>query len=112
LMNSVMGPLLSNVLPAPIRDKTYLSGGMLNLLNACKSLQSSHKSTLTGSTRRWLYSLFLAIDANFRLKLKTRAIKDPELGSGLAYFVDIVKFQNHLKNSTREDEVSLFISSV
>ena len=61
---------------------------------------------------RWLYCLFLAIDANFRLKLKTRGIKDPELGSGLSYFVDNIKFQEHLKNHTHEDEVRLSISSV
>lgn len=61
---------------------------------------------------RWLYCLFLAIDANFRLKLKVRGIKDPELGSGLAYFVNITRFQEHLKNHTNEDEVSLSVSSV
>jgi hypothetical protein len=61
---------------------------------------------------RWLYCLFLAIDANFRLKLKTRGIKDPELGAGLAYFVDTVKFQNHLKNHVHEEDVSLSISLV
>ena len=58
---------------------------------------------------RWIYSLFLAIDVNFRLKLKTRGIKDPELAAGLAYFVDVTKFQNHLKNHTHEEDVSLFI---
>jgi len=55
---------------------------------------------------RWLYSLFIAIDANFRLKLKTRGIKDPELGSGLAYFVNSTKFEAHLKDHVNEDEVS------
>jgi hypothetical protein len=63
---------------------------------------------LTGIVHRWLYCLFLAIDANFRLKLKARGIKDPELGSGLAYFVDTAKFQRHLKDHTHEDEVSRF----
>jgi len=56
---------------------------------------------------RWIYCLFLAIDANFRLKLKARGIKDPELGSGLAYFVDTIKFQEHLKNRAHEEDVSL-----
>jgi hypothetical protein len=56
---------------------------------------------------RWLYSLFIAIDANFRLKLKTRGIKDPELGSGLAYFVNTMKFEEHLKSRIDEDEVSI-----
>lgn len=55
---------------------------------------------------RWLYCLFLAIDANFRLKLKSRGIGDPELGTGLAYFVDTTKFQKHLKNHVDEEDVS------
>ena len=65
-----------------------------------------------GNICSWLYCLFLAIDANFRLKLKSRGIKDPELGSGLAYFVDTVKFQEHLKEHTHQGEVSSPASSV
>ena len=61
---------------------------------------------MTGHSCRWIYSLFLAIDANFRLRLKTRGIKDPELGSGLAYFVDAAKFHEHLKDCVQEEEVS------
>jgi hypothetical protein len=54
-----------------------------------------------------LYSLFIAIDANFRLKLKSRGIKDPELGSGLAYFVNNAKFEEHLGNQIDEENVSI-----
>ena len=50
--------------------------------------------------------MFLAIDANFRLKLKSRNIRDPELAPGSLYFVDVVKFQEHLKNHVDEGEVS------
>ena len=53
----------------------------------------------------------MAIDANFRLKLKMRGIKDPELGSGLAYFVNATKFQEHLKNHVHEEEVRSTLSS-
>ena len=55
---------------------------------------------------RWLYSLFLAMDANFRLKLKSRGIQDPELGSGLTYFVNNEKFDSHLQNHVGEDNAS------
>lgn len=55
---------------------------------------------------RWLYSLFIAMDANFRLKLKTRDINDPELGDGLAYFVNTAMFEEHLKSHVEENEVS------
>ena len=59
------------------------------------------------SPLRWLYSLFIAMDANFRLKLKSRGIRDPELASGLAYFVNDAKFEAHLKNHVGEDDVSI-----
>lgn len=52
--------------------------------------------------------MFIAIDANFRLKLKMRGIRDPELGSGLAYFVNTPKFEAHLNSRVDEDVVSIF----
>ena len=77
------------------RDKAYVLFYILTL---------QHSMTIH---HRWLYSLFIAIDANFRLKLKTRGINDPELGSGLAYFVNAPKFEAHLKSHTEEEEVSV-----
>ena len=61
---------------------------------------------------RWLYSLFLAVDANFRLKLKNRKIKDLEIGSGWAYFVENVQYLQHISrsSSTTDKEVSDFLS--
>ena len=59
-------------------------------------------------SKRWLYSLFIAMDANFRLKLKSHDIRDPELGSGLAYFVNNANFGAHLKNHVGEDNASIF----
>lgn len=35
----------------------------------------------------------LAIDANFRLKLKDRGVTDPELGPGWSYFVNDEKYK-------------------
>ena len=55
---------------------------------------------------RWLYSLFLAVDANFRLKLKDRKIKDPEIGSGWAYFVEYDRYMEHVSQNTNDEEVS------
>jgi hypothetical protein len=48
------------------------------------------------------------MDANFRLKLKSRGIQDPELGSGLAYFVNTTKFGAHLNSRVDEDDVRTF----
>src|ERR1700753_3805372 len=53
--------------------------------------------TLMVISCRWLYGLFIAMDANFRLKLKARGVADPELGSGLAYFVNAKKLTAHLQ---------------
>jgi hypothetical protein len=47
---------------------------------------------------RWLYALFVAIDANFRLKRRivSKDVVDPGLSRGWAYFVDDTRYQEHL----------------
>ena len=60
------------------------------------------------TSSRWLYSLFLAVDANFRLKLKDRKIKDPEVGSGWTYFVENGKYTKHVSQAVHDVEVSSF----
>jgi hypothetical protein len=47
---------------------------------------------------RWLYALFIAIDANFRLTRKavSNDKTDPGLGSGWAYFVEEKPYKDHL----------------
>ncbi|TFK80022.1 hypothetical protein K466DRAFT_504583, partial [Polyporus arcularius HHB13444] len=44
---------------------------------------------------RWIYTLFLMLDANFRAKLKDRGLEDAELGPGWSYYVENSKFQAH-----------------
>lgn len=48
--------------------------------------------------QRWLYTLFLAIDANFRLKRLnvSNNFRDPGLNRGYAYLVDEGKFKHYL----------------
>ena len=58
--------------------------------------------------RRWLYTLFLAVDANFRLKLKNRGINDPDIGSGWAYFVENQQYTKHVSQNTNDVEVGRF----
>ncbi|KAF9462252.1 hypothetical protein BDZ94DRAFT_1322782 [Collybia nuda] len=50
------------------------------------------------SSKRWLYSLFLGIDANFRLKRKhvSNSSVDPTLGDGMSYFVERKPFVDFL----------------
>jgi hypothetical protein len=56
---------------------------------------------------RWLYELFIAMDGNFRLRLKRfktkRSEDDPELGSGWAYYVDEHKYQETIKEITKRN---------
>ncbi|KAJ7059329.1 hypothetical protein C8F01DRAFT_989825, partial [Mycena amicta] len=49
---------------------------------------------------RFLYSLMLALDANFRLKNRIRANErqDPSLGSGWSYFVENAAYKEHLRD--------------
>jgi hypothetical protein len=58
---------------------------------------------LTGAFHivRWLYELFIAMDGNFRLRLKRfktkRSTNDPELGSGWSYYVNEEKYQSLIR---------------
>lgn len=54
---------------------------------------------------RFLYTLFVAIDANFKLKGKERKIRDIELMSGLGAFVEEGPFKAHIANHVEEEEV-------
>ena len=50
------------------------------------------------SAFRFLYALFLALDANFRLKRKdvSSEEKDPGLGTGWAFYCEIAAYMAHL----------------
>lgn len=56
---------------------------------------------------RWKNTLFLGIDACFKLKLKDRGFDDPDLGTGLAYMVGEGPYQAYLDlNKAVTEEVS------
>ncbi|KAF7345208.1 CxC2 domain-containing protein [Mycena sanguinolenta] len=52
-------------------------------------------------TKRFLYALFLAIDANFRLKRKevSSEAKDPGLGNGWAFFCEVQAYMRHVEDN-------------
>ncbi|KAJ3552075.1 hypothetical protein NM688_g4347 [Phlebia brevispora] len=58
--------------------------------------------------QRYIYSMFIAIDANFRLR--RRAIssdaRDPPLASGLGYFVEDEAYRAHLAEYANQEEIS------
>ena len=65
---------------------------------------STHSHSFSG---RWLYSLFLALDANFRLKRKDVSSdkRDGGLSLGWAYIVNNEPYKEHLLRY--KDEVEL-----
>ncbi|KAI0057336.1 hypothetical protein BV25DRAFT_1812584, partial [Artomyces pyxidatus] len=60
----------------------------------------------------WKYALILAVDANFKLKLKKRnKIKDVQLADGWAYFVADREYKAHLAVHTDEAELKTCTST-
>ncbi|TDL13202.1 hypothetical protein BD410DRAFT_707921, partial [Rickenella mellea] len=56
---------------------------------------------------RYKYALFLAMDANFRLKSKERGIRDSPLGDGWSYFVQSRPFKEHVSNYVHQPEMNM-----
>ncbi|KAJ7714692.1 hypothetical protein DFH07DRAFT_762966, partial [Mycena maculata] len=56
---------------------------------------------LAPEEKQFLYALFLAIDANFRLKRKDVSTedKDPGLCKGRAFFCEVTKYMEHVKKN-------------
>ncbi|KAF7796504.1 hypothetical protein EIP86_007682 [Pleurotus ostreatoroseus] len=57
---------------------------------------------------KFIYTMFIAIDANFRLKRRaiSNEVRDPALGSGLAYFVEDHAYREHLAKYVDQEEIS------
>ena len=55
-----------------------------------------------------MYTLFVAIDANFRLKRRaiSNDARDPSMSSGWAFFVDGCTYREHLREHVNEADVS------
>jgi hypothetical protein len=45
---------------------------------------------------RWLYTFFVSLDGCFKLKLKARGIKDPDMSLGWAYFVKTDEYEKFM----------------
>jgi hypothetical protein len=91
-----------------IPTKTSLSSGLKNLQILGKYLNCSHlREVLTAF--RWLYSLILAEDANFKQKARARSNinKDPPLGPGWGTFVENEAYLRHISTAHNKTEVLL-----
>jgi len=53
----------------------------------------------------YLYILYLAVDANFKLKGKDRKLQDVELMLGQGIFVEESAYQQHIQNYVGQPEV-------
>ncbi|KAI0662341.1 hypothetical protein C8Q70DRAFT_1050991 [Cubamyces menziesii] len=53
---------------------------------------------------RWIYTLFLMIDANFRARCKDRNFDPFELAPGWSYYVEESSYELHLKNTIDQKE--------
>lgn len=61
----------------------------------------------------WLYTFMVAIDANFKLKLKSHGYKDVELAAGYAYFVCGAPYDEVLRaHQDEEEDVSSILSLI
>ena len=57
-----------------------------------------------------MYTLFIAVDANFKLKSKDRGIKDIELSAGGGCFVETEPYEKHLeKYGAKAPEVCYYV---
>lgn len=54
---------------------------------------------------RWMYTLFLMMDANFRAQCKDRGFDDIHLAPGWSYYVEETRYQEHLnaRSGDRQD---------
>ena len=56
---------------------------------------------------RFLYILYIAVNANFKLKGKDCSLKDIDLMLGWAYYVQEDEFQEHIANYVDQPKVCL-----
>lgn len=54
----------------------------------------------------WLNTLYLSMDANFKLKQKERGFNDPPLSNGLLFMVENGKLQTHLTDCLKKHLIS------
>jgi hypothetical protein len=74
-----------------------------------KNLPGDGSWRLVAQEKRFLYALFLALDANFQMKRKhvSSEAEDPSLGDGIAFFCEVAGYMRHLEeNWDIEQEVS------
>ena len=54
----------------------------------------------------WINTLYLSMDANFKLKQKDRGFMDPPLSNGLAYMISDATLRTHLAECVKKNLTS------
>ena len=91
------------------RVATYRMGGRTRRQINGMSTMSISCRFFSHETYRWLYTLYLSVDANFKLRLKDRGARDVYLGPGWAYVVEETKYKEHIKKFANTKEVCSFV---
>jgi hypothetical protein len=75
-------------------------------LARCCKFFSVKLAKCTDVLDRFLYTLYIAVDGNFKLKGKERHLKDVELMPGWGAYVPEAEYKAHIANYMDEPEVS------
>ena len=73
----------------------------------CKLSALMFLLSITDRPTRFLYTLFIAVDGNFKLKGKQCHLKDVELMPGWGAYVPEEEYQAHIANYVDQPEVSV-----
>ncbi|PPQ81721.1 hypothetical protein CVT24_003406, partial [Panaeolus cyanescens] len=80
------------------------------LLTECPACPHPEKNLPTGwdadTAAAFLYTLFVAIDANFKLKQKDRGLDDVDLAPGWGAFVQQQPYMEHINRNLDEQEIN------
>jgi hypothetical protein len=96
--------------PPPWEEPTARLGYRASWETASVSGWTIHLFVLLTWADRFLYALFLGIDANFRLKRKdvSSEAKDPGLNHGWAFYCEVERYMKHVAaNWNQKQEVFL-----
>ena len=100
---------LAVICPACPRAGINVPDGWENLPDNVKYVRRPHTcfSSYTVAFHRFIYTLFVAMDANFRLKRRAVSSdeRDPALASGGGYFVEDKEYKEYLLAHVDQEEV-------
>ncbi|KAF7348390.1 CxC2 domain-containing protein [Mycena sanguinolenta] len=94
--------------PTPEHKFARRVGGRASGAKVCPSQRTIRFRPTQDLMYRFLYTLFIVLDACFRLKqrLVSSELKDPDLGPGWAYMVETEPYREYLRGVTSQKEMN------